>query len=214
MARRGCGARGVRVRDLRVGLGLDWGNRTGCVVWAAALPNGHVSIFDEYKFSHQTAKDVADAVKEKCKEWGLKSVPSCACDPSLLPATKNERGEWIGHTLIRHGLPVSRVSNDRPNGWQRIHEALSIDPATGTPWLTLHPRCRYGIRTFPLMIQSKNNPEDLETDSDDHFLDATRYLFMGGLRPTTGQRVVPQAAPYSLAWYRKMFRGEPRGVLA
>ncbi len=205
----------MRVRDLRVGLGLDWGNASpGCVLWAAALPDGHVTVFDEYKFQRQTAKDVADAVKAKCLEWGLPRVPSCACDPSLLPAKQGERGEWIGLTLIRHGVPVSRVSNDRKNGWQRVHEALGVDPMTQTPWLTIHSRCKYLIRTLPLMVQAKNEPEDIDTDADDHAADALRYLLMGGLRPTTGQKTVPQAEPYSLAWYRKMFRGEPRGVLA
>lgn len=205
----------MRIADLRVGLGLDWGNASpGCVLFGAALPDGHVHIFDEHKFQRQTAKDVADAVKAKCGDWGLERVPSCACDPSLLPATKGERGEWIGLTLIRHGLPVFRVSNDRVNGWQRVHEALGIDPVLKTPWLTVHPRCKYLIRTLPLMVQAKNNPEDIDTDGDDHGADALRYMLMGGLRPSTGRRVVPEVAPYSLAWYRKMFRGEPRGVLA
>ena len=159
----------MRLADLRVGLGLDWGNASpGCVVFAAALPNGHVHIFDEYKFQRMTAKDVAAAVKDKCSDWGLPRVPSCACDPSLLPATTGEQGEWIGLTLMRHGLPVHRVSNDRVNGWQRVHEALAVDPITGTPWLTVHPRCKYLARTLPLMVQSRNNPEDLDSDSDDH----------------------------------------------
>jgi len=205
-----------RARDLRVALGLDWGNSSpGCVVFGAALPDGHVSIFDEYKFQRMTAKDVAAAVKAKCTEWGLPKVPPCYCDPSLLPATKGELGEWIGLTLQRHGLPVLRVSNDRVNGWQRLHEALSVDAATGTPWLTIHPRCKYGIRTLPLMVQAKTNPEDLDSDSDDHFCDAVRYLLMGGLRPATGRVSTPALVPNSIAWWRKMYGNrEPTGVLA
>lgn len=196
-------------------LGLDWGNSSpGCVVFGAALPDGHVHIFDEYKFQRMTAKDVALAVKEKCAQWKLPRVPVAYCDPSLLPAKKGELGEWIGLTLIRHGLPVVRVSNDRVNGWQRVHEALGVDPGTGTPWMTVHPRCKYLIRTLPLMVQAETNPEDLDSDSDDHACDALRYLLMGGLRPSAPQKTTPTAEPYSLAWYRKMFRSEPRGVLA
>ena len=206
----------MRLADLRVGLGLDWGNASpGCVVFAAALPNGHVHIWDEYKFQRMTAKDVAAAVKDKCSDWGLPRVPSCACDPSLLPATTGEQGEWIGLTLMRHGLPVHRVSNDRVNGWQRVHEALAVDPITGTPWLTVHPRCKYLARTLPLMVQSRNNPEDLDSDSDDHACDATRYLLMGGLRPDTGRRTPAEVPAYSGAWWRKMSGNRnARGVLA
>lgn len=206
----------MRVSDLRVGLGLDWGNSSpGCVVFGAALPDGHVHIWDEFKFQRMAAKDVAEAVKAKCRGWGLARVPACACDPSLLPATKGERGEWIGQTLQRHGLPVFRVSNDRVSGWQRVHEALAIDPGTGTPWLTVHPRCKYLVRTLPLMVQAKNNPEDLDSDSDDHACDALRYLLMSGLRPQTGARAPAQAPVNSMAWWRKMYGGaQPSGVLA
>ncbi len=206
----------MRARDLRVSLGLDWGNASpGVVLWGCALPNGHVHIFDEYKFQRMTAKDVAIAVKAKCLEWGLPSVPSCACDPSLLPAAKGVAGEWIGLTLIRHGLPVRRVSNDRVNGWQRVHEALGIDPETKTPWLTVHPRCRYLSRTLPLMVQAKNDPEDLDSDSDDHACDALRYLLMGGLRPATPRKEGSQVVPMSGRWWRKMYGDDrPAGVLA
>jgi hypothetical protein len=204
----------MRARDLRVALGLDWGNASfGCVLWGAALPDGDVSIFDELKFRRTSAKDVADAVKAKCADWKLLRVPVAYCDPSLLPAKKGELGEWIGLTLQRHGMPVVRVSNDRVNGWQRVHEALGVSPK-GTPWLTVHPRCRYLIRTLPLMIQAKDNPEDVDTDSDDHAADALRYLLMGGLRPSAPRKSTAPVVPYSMAWFRQRFASEPAGVLA
>lgn len=202
-----------RVKDLRVALGLDWGNSSpGCVLWGAALPDGRVTICDELKFQRMTAKDVAEAVKAKCAEWNLSRVPQTYCDPSLLPAKHGELGEWIGLTLQRYGVPVVRVSNDRVNGWQRVHEALSVSPM-GTPWLTVHPRCKYLQRTMPLMIQADTNPEDLDSDSDDHACDALRYLLMGGLRPATGKKTVEPAAVFSGKWFRNRFR-EDRGVLA
>jgi hypothetical protein len=198
-----------------VALGLDWGNSSfGVVVWGAALPDGHVHLFDELKFKRTSAKDVADAVKAKCADWKLLRVPVTYCDPSLLPAKKGELGEWIGLTLQRHGVPCVRVSNDRVNGWQRIHEALAVDPTTGTPWLTIHPRCKYGIRTLPLMVQDKDNPEDLDSDSDDHWCDSARYLLMGGLRPSAPRKSPAPTVPYSLAWFRQRFNTEPTGVLA
>lgn len=206
-----------RARDLRVGCGLDWGNSApGCVLWGAALIDGHVTIFDELKFQRMTAKDVAQLVIAKCREWQLPQVPPIYGDPSLLPATKGELGEWIGLTLARHGVPVVRVSNDRKNGWQRIHEALAPCPHTDhppRPWLTVHPRCRYLIRTLPLMVQHPHDAEDLDSDSDDHACDALRYLLMGGLLRPLAPRVTPRAPAYSLAWYRRKFSRKAVGVL-
>ena len=181
----------MRARDLHVRLGLDWGNsKPGCVLWGCALPDGKVHIFDEYKFQRMTAKDVADAVKAKCKEWRLSKVPTGYCDPSLLPAKRGEPGEWIGLTLIRHGFPVERASNDRMNGWQRVHEALAMSP-DGVPWLTIDPRCTYLIRTLPAMVQADDNAEDVDTTGDDHAADALRYLLMGGLRPGSARKSTP-----------------------
>ena len=81
--------------------------------------------------------------------------------------------------------------------------------------LTVHPRCKYLARTLPLMVQSRNNPEDLDSDSDDHACDATRYLLMGGLRPDTGRRTPAEVPAYSGAWWRKMSGNRnARGVLA
>ena len=209
----------VRARDLKVRLGLDWGNsKPGCVLWGAALEDGHVQIFDELKFQRQTAKDVAAAIKEKCAFWNLPKVPLTYCDPSLLPAKQGELGEWIGLTLQRYGVPVVRVSNDRVNGWQRVHEAFSVCPHTDhaqRPWLAIHPRCKYLIRTIPLMVQDENNPEDLDSESDDHACDAARYLLMGGLRPQSASSPASQPAPpYSLRWFRERYAREPKGVLA
>jgi hypothetical protein len=197
---------------------MDWGSsKPGCVLWGAALPNDHVHIFDELKFkkdTHPNARSVAEDVVSRSKQWGLDLPTTTYADPSLGPDATGQIGESIGTTLGRHGLPLIYVSNRRVNGWQRVHEALAIDPAEGTPWLTVHPRCRYLIRTMPLMVQAKNEPEDLDSESDDHACDALRYLLMGNLRPFAGRIPLPVAEPYSLAWYRKMFRNEPRGVLA
>jgi len=207
----------MRARDLRVSLGLDWGNASpGCVLWGAALPDGHVTIFDELKFQRQTAKDVAEAIQAKSREWRLPKTVAVYCDPSLLPAKQGELGEWIGLTLARHGVPVVRVSNDRKNGWQRVHEAFAPCPHTDhppRPWLSIHPRCRYLIRTLPLMVQSDSDAEDLDSDSDDHACDALRYLLMGGLRPASRSQPVKAVPAYSLAWYRQRFHGEGIGVL-
>lgn len=213
----------LRVRDLRVACGLDWGHSSpGCVVWGAALPNEHVHIFDELKFQRMEVRDVAIAIKDKHRSWGLKGAPTIYADPSLA-GTTGQIGESYAMTFARHGVPlITKLSNNRPQGWQRLHEALaackhdackSNDYPDGTPWLTVHARCKYLTRTLPLMIQSDGNPEDLDTESDDHACDALRYLLQGGLRPRMGKpREIEH--PNSLRAWRRMASPEPVGVLA
>jgi hypothetical protein len=200
----------ARVRDLRVACGMDWGNASpGCVLWGVALPNGHVHVFDEVKFQRLPVRQVAELVQARHAEWGLTRVPVYA-DPALRGDT-GQMGESMGATFARFGVPLLYPSNDRLNGWQRVHEALApcrqaecVTPERplGTPWLTVDPRCRYLARTMPLMVQSKANPEDVDTETDDHACDALRYLLMGGLRPQTGRRE-PELPVGSHGWWRR-----------
>lgn len=212
----------LRARDLRVACGIDWGHSSpGCVLWGAALPNEHVHVFDELKFQRMEIRDVAAAIKEKHREWKLKGVPIYA-DPSLA-GTTGQIGESYAMTFARHGVPlITKLSNHRPQGWQRVHEALapckhatcqSAAYPEGTPWLTVHPRCKYLTRTLPLMVQDDTNPEDLDTESDDHASDALRYLIQGGLRPKMGRPAVIEQ-PNSLRAWRRLASPERMGVLA
>lgn len=197
----------IRARDLRVACGLDWGSASpGVCLWACALPDGHVHVFDELKYQRQTVQDVADLIKAKHREWRLDRFPPIYCDPALKAQTGQIGEDYLG-TFARHGLGLTPVSNHRPAGWQRLHEALSVDPATGTPWLTIHARCRYLIRTLPLMIQAKHDPEDIDTETDDHAADALRYLLQGGIRPGTKAQIV-QTKPGSWGWFKSTYLPE------
>ncbi len=78
------------------------------------------------------------------------------------------------------------------NGWQRLHELFNLAPDE-TPWLTVDPSCRYGMRTIPSQMQSKANPEDIDTDGDDHWLDAARYGAVSRIRFNPKQKTTKYA---------------------
>jgi hypothetical protein len=137
-------------------------------VWGAALPDARVHLFDEFKMVRLSIKDAAEQIRERClRTWKLGQMPSIYCDPALRIKT-GQIGEDYIQTFARHRVILTPVSNNRHAGWQRIHEALREMPGMREPWLTIHPRCKYLIRTIPAMIQDSNDPEDLDTDSDDH----------------------------------------------
>jgi hypothetical protein len=188
----------MRLRDLTVKLGADWGSSApGCILWGVSLPDNHAHIVDELKFQHMAVREVAEAMREKClSEWKLPRMPVVYCDPALKIKT-GQIGEDFLQTFARYRVTLTPVSNNRQIGWQRIHEALALDPATGTPWLTIHPRCKYLVRTFPMMLQDENDPEDLDTDAEDHALDACRYLIVGGLRHNSKSLVLKPDPPGS-----------------
>jgi hypothetical protein len=131
---------------------------------------------------------------------GLPRVPLCWVDPDIT-LNKGQIGESIAETFQRHGVPTVKSNNDRINGWQRVYEMFR-DAPDGTPWLTVDPGCKYLIRTVPLQMQDKNNPEDVNTHGDDHAADALRYGAMSRTMflPTKPEVENPM---WSAAWWRQ-----------
>jgi len=160
---------------------MDWGfNAPGCCLWWAAMPDGHYMVVDEYKFRETTVKDVAAGIHAKTKTLGLARVPQIWADPAIWQRT-GQVGESIAETFQRYKVPVTKTDNDRLNGWQRVQEMLRVAP-DGRPWLWVHPRCRYLIRTIPAMVRDAEDPEDVDTEGDDHACDALRYGAMSRRR--------------------------------
>lgn len=193
---------------------MDWGyNAPGVMLWWCALPDGHYWIGKEWKFQGRSAEEVAETVKRETKALGIKRLRYIACDPSMKAKTGHARGESIMETLLRKGLPMRASDNDRNNGWIRCHQLLRAAP-DGAPWLSISPDCAYGKRTVPSMVQDKKNPDDLDTNKDDHWVDAWRYGAMS--RPSPTRIVRDESYPVnSIGWLRQQHEASQRqGVLA
>ncbi len=193
---------------------MDWGyNAPGCVLWWLCLSDGHYHIWREYKFQQTPVWDVGQSIKKRTRELGLK-LDYMAADPSMWAKTGHGRGESIAETLIRHGLPMKKGDNDRKNGWQRVHELLRIAP-DGQPWLTVEddPHCTYLRRSIAGAMSDKHDPDDVDTHSDDHALDALRYGAMS--RPSVGRRMVESVTFSELSLGAlKLREQKPMGVLS
>lgn len=87
--------------------------------------------------------------------------------------------------------PKSRIS-----GRLEVHHRLKIPvdehgkPTEERPMLVFFPNCTHTIRTLPELLNDENNPEDVDTDMEDHAYDETRYACMS--RPMTTQRTKPK----------------------
>jgi hypothetical protein len=60
------------------------------------------------------------------------------------------------------------------------------DAPDGTPWLTVadDPHCRYLRRSLPAQMSDKHDADDINTNGDDHAVDALRYGAMSRPAPT------------------------------
>ena len=89
-------------------------------------------------------------------------------------------GPSIGETLGINGVYFRRADNTRLSipkrmgGFDQIRQRLQGD-GDGRPMLYVFSTCRDLIRTLPMMQHDDVNPEDMDTDGEDHLPDALRY---------------------------------------
>lgn len=103
-------------------------------------------------------------------------------DPSIWDSS---RGEAIVETAAKHGVYFSPGDNKRIPGWMQVHYRLTFDEK-GFPLLYVFENCAAFIRTFPLLQYSKLNPEDLDSEGEDHVADEVRYMCM--MCPVTARK--------------------------
>ena len=168
---------------------LDWGrNQPGCVLWWAVLPDHQLYIRKDWKFQGMSEQEVAGGIKRIDAELELTKIAYTAADPAIFNKTGATHtqaqftGQSIGESLNYYGLKLVKADNDRFNGWGRCHALLRPAP-DGVPWLRVHPDCRYLIRSIPNALSDPKNPDDVDTESDDHALDAKRYGAMSRPHP-------------------------------
>ncbi len=59
----------------------------------------------------------------------------------------------------------------------QVHYRLQFD-AQGFPRMYFFNTCRAALRTLPTLVYSSANPEDLDTEGEDHAADEIRYMCM------------------------------------
>ena len=68
-------------------------------------------------------------------------------------------------------------NHNRIQGKMQFHYHLAFDK-TGTPMLQVFNTCKHFIRTIPVLCYDESNPEDIDSDQEDHAYDAVRYALM------------------------------------
>jgi len=185
--------------DCRVIRAIDWGyNNPGCCLWIALLDDGHIHVCHEYRFHQTLAADVAEKVARETTNLRV-GVHYSVIDPSAFNKT-GHTGESVGETFARQHVACQPGDNTRVLGWQRLRHWLAKAP-DGIPWLTIDPSCRYLRRTLPGLISDIKDPEDVNTEGDDHAADALRYAVMS--RPSPKRTPLPtRFAPDTIGYLR------------
>lgn len=94
------------------------------------------------------------------------------------PAIWQENGgEPIIAAADKHKVYFTKGDNSRLPGWMQVRYRLAFDEE-GRSLIYFFSTCKHAVRTLPLLQYSETNPEDLNSNQEDHFADSMRYFCM------------------------------------
>jgi hypothetical protein len=163
-----------------------------CCLWFAREPSGRIIVYDELYGPGLTADQQAYRIK-------LNSVDqrffASVGDPSMWASNREgQRFESVAQRYANEpaGIVLTKASNDRIIGWELVHRLLAWAEQS-PPNLLISKRCTNLIRTLPLMVQDVNRVDDINTDLEDHAVDALRYGVMAASWLDAFKRQAPQS---------------------
>lgn len=131
------------------------------------VPNEGIKLTPDEQF-----KKIAEI--ENTHPWLKGKKIQGVADPSIWDGS---RGVSVAETASKYGIYFVPGNNSRLAGWMQCHYRLKFDE-NGCPMMYVFKNCKDFIRTIPLLMYSENNPEDIDTDLEDHIADEWRYFCM------------------------------------
>lgn len=160
---------------------FDWGSaRPFCCGWYAisdgswGLPSGALFKYREWygaSAPNKGLKMTADLVAEGIREREIgEFIRYGVADPAIFI---RDGGPSIAETMMIKQVMWKRGDNRRKPGWEMLRQRLV--GINGEPMLYFSETCEDSIRTIPVLQHDETDPEDLDTEAEDHAADETRY---------------------------------------
>lgn len=211
-------------QGIKIFRSMDWGYaKPFSVLWAFSDYSGRVYVYRELygckgkdEGIQMPARELARKVVEIEREHGevvrLSVADASIWDKPGNQAEKAEKLPSIAETMAEEGVWFDRevsvlAKKSRLQGKHQIHERLRKD-GDGRPSLFLFTSCVHAWRTIPVLPVDSLNPEDVDTDAEDHCYDALRY--MCAARPFKSNIPRPETVPYSVSWFYKQIDDRKR----
>jgi hypothetical protein len=187
--------------------GIDGGHRAPwCTLWAAEDPDHRLWFYRELYAAEVGETDQAKRIlaaeapgEHVAVRWADSSLWSVTGEGKASAEIYAENGVYLTPATKGPGSRVTRVRRTRTfladGPACAHHRALGQDKC---PLAHFFPQCANLIRTLPTLPHaSKGDPEDVDTDAEDHAYDAMSYLMimMGG-GPSWPDVEPPKESPF------------------
>lgn len=197
--------------DLQIFESMDWG-RTAPFSWHAHVrtPEKYVALEGDADFNRvytfaelygpgkSPHEWVEEVVKER-KKFGYAEPLKIFVDPSMFNPLSDGSQSIVDQMnaafeeLVGHKQQFERGTKNRKTRWATMDNWIR-EAVDGLPYWMITNNCKDLTRTIPLMEPDDNDPEDLNTDLEDHAVDDVSYFLpfikwidskVGGVRRQT-----------------------------
>jgi len=149
------------------------------VIWFALHPaTQQLVIYREIYVSKTLADELVLIIEQAESKDGRVSYGML---DSSLWHNRGDRGPCLSDQLSNNHVrwrPSDRSKGSRIAGKNQLHSRFKVDEFTGEPGIVIFSSCTDTIAQLPAIPLDKNNPEDVDTKSEDHIYDAIRYGIM------------------------------------
>lgn len=153
----------------------DWGFASPfCTLWMTKDPDTRrIYVYREFYAKELTDRQQARGILDMSPQSEQYFIHYA--DPSLWER-KNREGQVFSTAdeYQAEGIILTKADNDRLSGKRKINNVLA-DLPDGEPGLQVFETCPHLIEQMSTLASSKTNPEDVDTDQEDHAYDTLRY---------------------------------------
>lgn len=212
----------VALKDCRKIAALDWGwNDPTSVHWLAQAPENRMGVKRLYIYRELYKNKLTPLQWAEMLGLLFRYEP---IDYLVLPhdAFSSQQGYQSVAQVFRQYFAKKNITvrirqaeslskNNRPRRVTLMHQMLSAAP-DGLPYLQVHQNCTNLIRTLPELVYDEDNPEDIDTDQEDHAYDSVSYGLMT-IRPQTGDPRLINTQPLVAPQQPKLWPVDPHGQI-
>ena len=172
-------------------MGIDWGFANPfCALWCQVTHKNTVFFYDELYGTERHPVQWAEMIWAKSKNQEINQIFG---DPSMWarnpmswknPSTQSYTDKSIADAFTTYLPNLVPANNSRIIGWQNMSQMMHFNKKTLPKFFIIKGKCPNLERTLPNMVRDDKNPEDLDTTTEDHAVDACRYALTHILAPT------------------------------
>ena len=181
-------------------MGIDWGFAAPfCALWGQVTKNNTVFLYRELYGTEKHPREWAELI------WKINSrthtdIDMTLGDPSMWarnpmswnsPDKQMYTDKSIADAMIGQLEALVPANNSRVIGWRNMAQLMHWTETQNPKFYIIKGTCPNLIRTIPGMVRDEKDPEEIDTDLEDHAVDACRYMLSHVQVPAPKEKKVP-----------------------